>query len=194
LVPAAYTPGNPHIMPLSRLTVDAITVERGGRIIIDAVSFSVTAGDALVLTGPNGAGKTTLIRALAGFLRPKSGSVRVDGSGDEQELVALSHYVGHRDAIKAKLTVAENVTFWARYLGGNADGAAIDDALDSCGLLDLAGVLATSRLGRSAASAWPACSQHLVRCGCSMSRPPPSTPPISAHSPASSNVIGKAAA
>jgi heme exporter protein A len=140
LVPAAYTPGNPHIMPLSRLTVDAITVERGGRIIIDAVSFSVTAGDALVLTGPNGAGKTTLIRALAGFLRPKSGSVRVDGSGDEQELVALSHYVGHRDAIKAKLTVAENVTFWARYLGGNADGAAIDDALDSCGLLDLAGV------------------------------------------------------
>ncbi len=125
-------------LPVSALTVEAVTIERGGHVIIDGLSFSVGAGDALVLTGPNGAGKTTLIRALAGFLTPTSGSIQVVGAGDDAELAALCHYVGHRDAIKPKLTVAENVAFWAAYLGGPVGGC--DAALDACGLLDLADV------------------------------------------------------
>jgi heme exporter protein A len=125
-------------LPVSGLNVEAITVERGGRVVIDGLSFSVGAGEALVLTGPNGAGKTTLIRVLAGFLTPTAGKVQVVGTNDEQELAALCHYVGHRDAIKPKLTVAENVGFWAAYLGGPR--TVVDAALDACGLLDLAGV------------------------------------------------------
>jgi heme exporter protein A len=125
-------------LPVSGLNVEAVTVERGGHVIIDSLSFSVGAGDALVLTGPNGAGKTTLIRALAGFLTPTSGNIRVVGAGDDPELAALCHYVGHRDAIKPRLTVAENLAFWGAYLGGPADGT--NAALDACGLLDLADV------------------------------------------------------
>jgi heme exporter protein A len=125
-------------LPVSGLSVEAVTIERGGRVIIDGLSFSVGAGDALVLTGPNGAGKTTLIRALAGFLSPTAGRIHVVGAGDDAELATLCHYVGHRDAIKPKLTVAENVGFWADYLGGPIGGT--DAALGSCGLLDLADV------------------------------------------------------
>jgi heme exporter protein A len=125
-------------LPVSGLNVEAVTIERGGHVIIDGLSFSVGAGDALVLTGPNGAGKTTLIRALAGFLTPTSGNIRVVGAGEDPELAALCHYVGHRDAIKPKLTVSENLSFWAAYLGGPANGC--DAALEACGLLDLAAV------------------------------------------------------
>jgi heme exporter protein A len=122
-----------------RLIADTITLERGGRAVIEGLSFAAAGGDAVVLTGPNGAGKTTLIRALAGFLAPSAGTIRLeDAARPEAELAGMCHYVGHRDAIKAKLTVAENVRFWSRYLGGRAD--AVDDALDACGLLDLSEV------------------------------------------------------
>jgi heme exporter protein A len=127
-------------MPITRLTVEALTIERGGRVVIDGISFEVAPGDALVLTGPNGAGKTTLIRALAGFLTPSGGDIRIAGADGEDELPGLCHYVGHRDAIKPKLTVTENVAFWAAFLGGSTEVAATDAALDACGLLDLAEV------------------------------------------------------
>ena len=123
-------------MPVSGLSVEAVTIERGGRVVIDGLSFSVGAGDVLVLTGPNGVGKTTLIRALAGILPPTSGSIQVVGTNDDQQLASLCHYVGHRDAIKPKLTVTENIAFWAEYLGGSA--ASTDAALDAVGLLGLA--------------------------------------------------------
>jgi heme exporter protein A len=158
-------------VPVSSLSVEAVTIERGGRVIIDAVSFKVTAGEALVLTGPNGAGKTTLIRALAGFLGLKAGTIRFDGGDVDQELASISHYVGHRDAIKPKLTVAENVAFWAAYLGDAPATAAqtpstVEDALDGVGLLDLADVpaaylsagqkrrLGLARLGAAPRSVW----------------------------------------
>jgi heme exporter protein A len=123
---------------VSGVVVDALSLERGGRVVIDSLSFRIDRGDALVLTGPNGAGKTTLIRALAGFLAPASGSIRVTGGGDDQDLSAQCHYVGHRDAIKLKLTVSENIAFWADFLGGSA--AAVEPALAATGLAELADV------------------------------------------------------
>jgi heme exporter protein A len=138
---APFGRGEGEKVTLASLSAEAISVERGGRVVIDGVSFVVNAGEALVLIGPNGAGKTTLIRALAGFLPLASGRVRLAGATDDTELAALSHYVGHRDAIKPKLTVAENVAFWGEFLGDTpASAAQTEDALEACGLLDLADV------------------------------------------------------
>jgi ABC-2 type transport system ATP-binding protein len=46
---------------------------------VDDLTFAVGSGEIVGLIGPNGAGKTTTLRALAGILRPTSGTVRIDG-------------------------------------------------------------------------------------------------------------------
>lgn len=116
-------------MPLSRLAVPALVVipvqivvedlvvERGSRAVIDGLSFKAAGGQALVLQGANGAGKTTLLRALAGFLRPVRGSIRLEGGDAEMSLAEQAHVVGHANAVKSNLTVAENVSFWSAFLG-----------------------------------------------------------------------------
>ena len=119
------------------LITENLSIERGGRTIIDGLSFAVADGEALVLTGPNGAGKTTLIRAVAGFLAPLSGSVRLDGGMADTPIAEQCHYVGHRDGVKGSLSVAENARFWGSYLGGVG---AIDGVLERVGLAALAGV------------------------------------------------------
>ena len=121
-----------------QLTARDLSIARGGRTVVDALSFEIAAGQAMVVTGPNGAGKTTLLRAVAGFLPILEGRVRLEGGPDEEAGIAEQcHYVGHRDGVKASLSVAENATFWSRYLGGNGD---VGDALERVGLGALAGV------------------------------------------------------
>jgi branched-chain amino acid transport system ATP-binding protein len=62
------------------LELDRITRRFGGVIANEEVSFSVAAGEILGLIGPNGAGKTTLFNAIAGMLRPTSGTIRFAGT------------------------------------------------------------------------------------------------------------------
>lgn len=104
-----------------QLVAENLVLERGGRNVVDGLSLRLEGGAALVLTGPNGSGKSTLLRSLAGYLRPASGSVRITGAGDDHEPSEVCHFVGHLDGIKTHLTAAENVAFWATYLGGSID-------------------------------------------------------------------------
>ena len=122
-----------------RLVADTISLSRGERRLIAGLSFTVEAGEALVLTGPNGVGKTTLLRALAGFIPPDTGVIRLEDAGDEDSVVGeCAHYVGHANGVKPGLMVRENAQFWARFLKG--DMRAIDDTLDMLHLADLADV------------------------------------------------------
>lgn len=127
------------------LVAENLVVDRGVRKVLDGVSFTVRSGEALVLTGQNGAGKTTLIRTIAGFLRPTSGLVRLDGVDADRDLAEECHYVGHANGIRASLTVAENLNFWAGYLGlleGCDRDVAVESALETFGLLRLADIQA----------------------------------------------------
>ncbi len=123
-----------------QLIADQLEVARGARVIIRDLSFVVGSGEALLLTGPNGAGKTTLIRALAGYLAPSAGTVRLEGGDAEREIAEQCHYIGHLNGTKASLTVEENLSFWVDYLGGEGGGGRLDDALDRMNLLDLADI------------------------------------------------------
>lgn len=106
-----------------RLIAENLIIERGGRQIVDGASFVAEGGETMILTGANGAGKTTLLRALAGFLPLAGGDIRVEPQDDDAPRHELLHAIGHGNAIKAHLTVGENVRFWAELLGG-AEGAA----------------------------------------------------------------------
>ncbi len=61
-----------------RIQVQDLTVERGGRAIVDNISFDLMANEMLGLIGPNGAGKSTALACIAGIDSPTSGSVVID--------------------------------------------------------------------------------------------------------------------
>jgi putative ABC transport system ATP-binding protein len=70
-------------MPLALATpvfsVSAVTKNYGARRVLDAVSFTVAAGERLALTGPSGSGKTTLLNCLGGVDRPDAGEITLNG-------------------------------------------------------------------------------------------------------------------
>lgn len=103
---------------MTELAVQAVTVGRGGLPLLAGLSFHVPQGRALVLTGRNGIGKTTLLRTLAGLQPALAGRI-VPGP----DAVA---YGGHADGMKATLSVAENLSFWAGMHGVTGVAAAMD--------------------------------------------------------------------
>ena len=62
------------------LTLEGLTVARGGRPVVRDVSLRVDPGEVTALLGPNGAGKSSLVLAVSGVLRPQSGSVKLNGT------------------------------------------------------------------------------------------------------------------
>ncbi len=123
-----------------RLVGDNLTCVRGGREVFAGLNFSVSAGEALVVTGRNGAGKSSLLRVIAGLVATASGTVALEGGDAESPPGEQAHYLGHLDAVKPSLSVCENLAFWSAYLGGQPD--AIDESLEAVGLEPLAGLLA----------------------------------------------------
>ncbi|NLS16925.1 heme ABC exporter ATP-binding protein CcmA [Rhizobium sp. P40RR-XXII] len=120
------------------LCAENLAARRGEDLIFSNVSFDLTDGDALILTGRNGSGKSTLLRVVAGLLRQEKGSVKFTGKDGESGRLAgeASHYLGHRNAMKSELTVAENLIFWKTFLGDMAGGFGlnVDEATDAVGL------------------------------------------------------------
>ncbi len=67
--------------PVAAVTVERLTICRGGREILRNVSLAFEEGAVTAIVGPSGVGKTTLMAALNGLLRPASGTVSVAGIG-----------------------------------------------------------------------------------------------------------------
>lgn len=119
------------------LAANSLTCERGGRRLFGELGFAIAPGGALLLTGPNGSGKSSLLRVLAGLLPPRAGRVTWHGRDTADEpgpwRRALG-WLGHDNAIKPQMTVAENLAFWA----AARDGGDVAAALAEVGLERLA--------------------------------------------------------
>jgi heme exporter protein A len=123
-----------------RLLGSDLACFRGGRQVFAGLSFTVAAGNALVVLGPNGVGKSSLLRLVAGLVARTGGALSLEGGNPELTIGEQAHYLGHLDALKPSLTVEENLTFWSRFLGGGEDAqapaaqASLQTALAAVGL------------------------------------------------------------
>ena len=134
------------------LTVADLALSRGDLVLVEGLSFAVARGGALVVTGANGSGKSTLLRALAGLHPPDAGTVVLTLDGEAAPVAQNAHHLGHANAMKADLTVAENLAFWTGALKGS--GELIEEAAGSLalsGLMELPyGVLSAGQRRRVA--------------------------------------------
>lgn len=119
------------------LRIDNLDVRYGDIVALERLTVDIPHGASVAVIGPNGSGKSTLLKALAGILRPTSGTV--DHQGREVAIVLQSTDVDR----SVPLTVRDTVSI-ARYphvgLLGRfkpADHEAIDDAMRRLELGDL---------------------------------------------------------
>lgn len=107
--PAAFA-ADQALLQLDRVSIDYRTHERVVRA-IHRVSFDVFAGDRFIVLGPSGCGKSTLLKAVAGFIAPSEGEIRLHGRAVTQpgpdRVVVFQEF----DQLPPWKTVRENVMF-----------------------------------------------------------------------------------
>jgi urea transport system ATP-binding protein len=115
------------------LEFDEIHVGYGRSVVLHGVSVSVPENGVTAVLGHNGAGKSTLLRAAIGLLKPRKGTIRLDGEditglAPYQRVARGMAYVPQGQQCFPHLTAAENLQLVA---DGRASGkAAIAEALD----------------------------------------------------------------
>ena len=134
------------------ISMEDVTVVRGGHTALTGVTFSVGQGTLMGVLGPNGAGKSTLFEAIVGLLPLSKGTVKLHGSANENGGVA---YVPQRDKINWQFpaTVQDVVTMgrgwnvgWFRQ-PGRQDREMVRDCLDRVDLWDKRKSLVTELSG-----------------------------------------------
>ena len=105
----------------SALEVRHLSKHYGPNAVVQDVSFTLAAGETLVLLGPSGCGKTTLLRMLNRLVEPDTGTVAVAGQDVRQlppeQLRRGIGYVIQQVGLLPHYTVAENVGVVPRLLG-----------------------------------------------------------------------------
>lgn len=95
------------------LSVDNLEVGYGNITALRGVTIKIARGETIAVVGPNGAGKSSLLLAIAGVVRPRAGSIQVDGKdlvGPPEARVANGiSLVPEGRHIFSSLTVAENL-------------------------------------------------------------------------------------
>ena len=127
-----------------------LTVVRGKRRVLPALSLEIPARQVIGLLGPSGSGKSTLMRAIVGVQVIESGTVTVLGHpAGSQALRDQVGYVAQTLSVYQDLTVRENVAYFGRAVGltGRDLREAVDDTLSEVDLDDHAGDLVRNLSG-----------------------------------------------
>jgi spermidine/putrescine transport system ATP-binding protein len=97
----------------SSVALREVTKRFGGLVAVDELSLDLARGEFFTLLGPSGCGKTTTLRMIAGFERPSSGEIRIEG----EDVAALpahrrpTNTVFQSYALFPHLSVEDNVAF-----------------------------------------------------------------------------------
>ena len=125
------------------LQANSLSYSRSDRLLFHDFDCEVNFGEVLLVQGPNGSGKTTLLRLLAGLMTPDAGGVYWRGESIQTQRELFHRellYMGHLPAIKASLTVLENLHFMTAYTPRR--DMELELALSKVGLAGYANVLA----------------------------------------------------
>ena len=115
------------------ISVEHLQVIRGGRTVVEDVSFTVPSGSLVGLLGPSGCGKTTLMRSLVGTQIVAGGSVELFGQpAGSPALRSQVGYVTQAPSVYSDLTVSENLRYFATVLA--VPRAAVDRVIIDVGL------------------------------------------------------------
>ena len=115
------------------VVVGDLRVVRGGRVVLDDVSFEVVRGSVTGLLGPSGCGKSTLMRSIVGVQVVAGGTVEVLGlPAGSKPLRRSVGYVTQAPSVYADLTVRENLRYFAAVLGAPASD--VDRVVEEVGL------------------------------------------------------------
>jgi ABC-2 type transport system ATP-binding protein len=135
-------------MSSDAIAVSHLTKSFGGRTAVSDVSFSVASGEVFGFLGPNGAGKTTTVRILGTLIAPTSGSAVVAdiplGPARAAEIRQHISIMPEAPGLYQRLTVTENLEFFARLYGLPRRQERMKQALEAVGLSDRAHDLAGS--------------------------------------------------
>ncbi|MCS6972140.1 MAG: ATP-binding cassette domain-containing protein [Turneriella sp.] len=106
---------------MAAIRTEGLTLILGGKTILDSITFSVAAGETLVLMGKNGCGKTMLLKTLVGLFTPQQGFAEILGQNVHRlSPIALDQlrrkigYVFQKSGLFDSLPVWENVVFALR--------------------------------------------------------------------------------
>lgn len=117
------------------LRVDRISVSYGAVRALDEVSLAVPRGEVTAVLGANGAGKSTMLRTLAGLVRPRGGSVELDGRslsglGPEDIVRAGMALVPEGRSTIPELTVEENLRLGGMWRTAAERRQSLDEVFD----------------------------------------------------------------
>ncbi|WP_138843364.1 ABC transporter ATP-binding protein [Rhodococcus pyridinivorans] len=146
-LPAVPAPGPiEHAAP--RLVAEHISLGYGERLIVDDLDLSIPTGVVTTVIGPNGCGKSTLLRALSRLLKPRTGTVLLDGHDittmRTREVARVLGMLPQAPVAPEGLTVADLVSrgrhphqsWFRQWSSDDEDEVAI--ALERTGIADLA--------------------------------------------------------
>jgi len=122
------------------LVVDALSVRRGGRIVLDDLSLAVRAGEIVGLVGKNGCGKSTLLMAIAGVLAPRDGRIAISGAavwGAHRERLRARRALGYAPEAADPPGFLLGGELWALVSATRGSGPPTPELIDALGLDEL---------------------------------------------------------
>ncbi|TPL54481.1 ATP-binding cassette domain-containing protein [Mesorhizobium sp. B2-4-6] len=122
----------------SNVHFDKVSVAYGGHVVLHPLTLDIAPGEILAMIGPSGSGKTTALRAVAGFVRPASGRIRI-GPTDVTDLPPYERGLGmvvQNYALFPHMRVEDNVAFGLRAQGADKALVAerVKDSLATVGM------------------------------------------------------------